>query len=556
MSSSAARSDVILLLRDPEFRAYTPLSEELSVTLAEGAIRADQRSAVCSSPMLSCACGSGGGGCAVPSKLVSQKPLAVLSSETIVETRGAGAVTIVAASAVMPGSPASGGSLVRLSVLTKMSNCPTDEATEFDPTTNPLRLVFGGFNKQANGALVGNTALILGLCLLTLLVVCVYRCLHKPDVPDVEKGDVQKGSPETSASWMNTLARCKVGRLLLPACFLFGGEVAAGMSVLLYSDGAVKAAAVFALGLALGLPILTAFIVRRSTTHAVVKVREVHLEETSVCTRALSWLGWGTHEWIPNEDSSDFWEVNRLFFDGYKQHTRWWLLLEQVATAILAAMSSWEPTTKMQCWGRIITALVVLCILFIMLVALRPYLAPYETGMDSTVIAAEIVLLVFVMLTMTSDDPGEHWAGPWTGVLAQVVMWLIFAKFIIDMIVYVIDERDEWKEDGREGKPGFLPFLLCCGCPCKGTHVESSPEQTAKSNGPVYSSAGSEAGSSRREPFAGCENHRASPLKTPATCTPARRAIATPPPQATGSRALVNPIDALPHEPCVDHYVV
>ena len=442
-----------------------------------------------------CSCDDGDGtipppGCTASITISGEPPLEDLTTPEVLATRAGGAAAVVAVSAVLPASATTGGALVRLAILSKIALCPEpeDEDEEDDPTLNPLRLQLGKTNQDTNGAVVGGLIIVatfIVLCVIALLF--VRQCVSRNHVVSLNNDIVSRRTP------MALMARARFGWLVVPVSFLYGGAVASGFGSIMYSDTLYKVVGVVDVVLGVLVPVYT-LIALRKLPHKTVFVTQTEecftkyaLNESSSSTpsekpfplRTLHYLGWGAGaEWVAREDvvdSEHWYEVHRLLFDGYTQRARYFMVYEQCLTIGIAAISSWEPETKEACTVQGGVSITLLGILFLSLVGLRPYLAPYETLMDSLVAGVEAAMMVCVLVSLKVEDPAGHWSVEAVPTLAQICLILILSKFALDSTIFTIDEYSAWKE-GQQ-KHSFL-FHLFCGCLAK----KSAEETDSKGN--------------------------------------------------------------------------
>ena len=460
------------MLKDANFRAYSPLSEQLTVRLSKWAFLEEEREAICSISAL-CDCDTPMGGCTLQVTLKSQRPLETLGESVPETARAPAAATVLAASTLLPASANAGAGFVRLSVLTKIALCPNTEEDEIDPTLNPLGLRFGSKNREANGAVVGSEVLIGGLLVLCFFAVLVlYSCRR---ISDPDKVDHTFATlPSTLNAIPHAMAKARLGWIIVPVSFLYGGAVAAGFGAILYSEFLYQILGAVDVVLGVTVPVYCIFALRRITQNTTYVTEErksfeaevrgggVEADGRSCVRRAVSLMGWGCGtEWIPCDGKEDWFDLHHLLFDGYSRRCRFFAVFEQMLTILLAAVSAWEPETRTDCRTQGYAAVSLLGILFLSLVGLRPYLAPYETLMDSLVAGVEAAMMVCVLVSLKVEDPAGHWSVEAVPTLQQAALILILSKFALDMTIFVIDEYQTWLESRRT-----LPFILhlFCGC--------------------------------------------------------------------------------------------
>ena len=416
--------------------------------------------------------------------IVQSQPNELPNQEDFVarkETATAAVAGVVGASALLGAgamSPTTGGSLARLSVLTQL--CPTDGPTKLDRTLNPLGLEVGDDPdlRQVNGAIVGSIAIQGTLLLICLMAIGVMWCrLRKNrtagravatvahDVDDAtalsKPSLVVINSKVTKRDATFLFARARFGWILLPATFLYGGASLSCASAIMYSTPFYKFLGICDLLVFLiGIPTYAFWVAKRCVNHANV----LAVEEPGGFFRRFFW---GTQEWVGGgtRHSTAWCELNHLFFDGYKRHTRYFMVCELAATFALGAVGAWSPKTNDLCWMKAALIESVLCIFALLLLVLRPYLTLFENILETLIVLSEVVMMGFIIHAMGTDVPTEDDSSIYAGYVAVCVVYLITGKALSDLLIFFIDEWNVWRggEGATKGPCGYIQHMLCCG---------------------------------------------------------------------------------------------
>eukprot|EP01064_Diplonema_japonicum_P011061 TRINITY_DN1833_c4_g1_i1.p1 TRINITY_DN1833_c4_g1~~TRINITY_DN1833_c4_g1_i1.p1 ORF type:complete len:1343 (+),score=266.81 TRINITY_DN1833_c4_g1_i1:30-4031(+) len=464
ITQSLNRSDTLMLsVADKEFRAYAPLSEALTMRLSKDMFDDEVWQELCSMPArvsqgLVCSCEDGS--CVANYTLKSQPPSLPNEKELeVMSVTGTGA--ILAVSAVLPVSATAGGAMMRMSLLTKGMYCPSDGPTKMDRLVNPLQLKFGDdpLVEEVNGAVVGS---IISQCV--LLGIGGLGMLYMYHKVKREKGELMMGvQPQMRRMERDGLtatyigARSHFGWLLIPFVFVYGGAVMCCSAALLYSSMGFKVLgganlAVFGIGL----PAYALWVARTARGHA-------YVQSTGQARSKFKWFFWGTEEWAVLAGFLDesWQELHKLVYDGYKGFLRAFLFKELAFTCLLAMIEAFEPSTPQQCTVKGVVVCCLLGTFLLALLLLRPYLAPYESVFEASIVMVELAMSILVVMALRQDRPTEHLTALWAGNLGILALNMIVVKFLLDLAIFLYDEREVWMGKGAKG--AFLTHLLCCG---------------------------------------------------------------------------------------------
>eukprot|EP01064_Diplonema_japonicum_P010106 TRINITY_DN17461_c0_g1_i1.p1 TRINITY_DN17461_c0_g1~~TRINITY_DN17461_c0_g1_i1.p1 ORF type:complete len:1308 (+),score=167.87 TRINITY_DN17461_c0_g1_i1:42-3965(+) len=464
---------LVLTIKDKTFRAYAPLSEMLKVFVAAELFDEGTWQKLCSNPEktsseIICSCANGmslpmagvGAGCVANYKLQSQTP-DFPNKEEIETISLVGTTAVLGVSAIIPVSPTAGGSMMRVALLTQGMYCPSDGPTKLDRLVNPLQLKLGDDpdQEEVNGAVLGGIilqALCLAIGLLCTFIVYLKAKEEARDFNDINVAKVRK--MERDGLKLTYLgARAHFGWLLIPAAFLYGGVAMSCSAALLYSTAGYKvlggANLIF---LGLGLPVYAFWVAHTAEGHT--SVEKVTVEQSW-----MRWFFWGKKRWTVHDGFLDesWQELHRLVYDGYARHAKEFLFKELIFTAALGMLEAYEPETYNQCRVKGIIVCCLLLLFLLVLVISRPYIAPYENAFETVIVTVELVMACFIVVAIGMNHPTDHWSALWAGNLSIVSMNLILLKFVIDLVIFLYDERKVWIYKGLKGS--FVAHLLCCG---------------------------------------------------------------------------------------------
>eukprot|EP01063_Lacrimia_lanifica_P036730 TRINITY_DN736_c3_g2_i1.p1 TRINITY_DN736_c3_g2~~TRINITY_DN736_c3_g2_i1.p1 ORF type:complete len:1958 (+),score=249.35 TRINITY_DN736_c3_g2_i1:76-5949(+) len=376
-----------------------------------------------------------------------------LEQQTAVTTYALGTV-----SAFVPVST-TGPSAGLLALSTQAMLCPgtEDEREELDLTLNPLGLSLGsGSYPDSNGAVVG------ALLILTILAaICSARavCVHR------SISDLQTGADAMSRRidrWF-FLMMARVGWLVMPLAFLYGGASVGSLMAIVYSSAEYKI---------LGLLLLFVFVLALPATimHVCRSCNDwcayVPIETSEPTRGWVKVLFWGRMEWCPHEGvrGARIWTgLHHLGFDAYTPRFKYFMAGQLIVLLFFSALSAWQAETLNQCWWRTAGMTALMTFLSLFLVACRPYIAPYENVLESAICLLETAMLGITLVAMGSPNPSKHWGADVANMLGFITVYVIVTKFILDLIVFIIDEYNDWAElqDGATSYWQFVQYFVC-----------------------------------------------------------------------------------------------
>ena len=505
-------------LEDAGYRLYSGRSDVLEVTVLIGMFSDGLEALICQrkdvSPELdtqkgaaadmACSCGS----CKLKASVTPQDPkfdagapAAVRSTSQVV--REAFKVVSLAAIVGMPVSPSSAAGVAKLSIITRM--CPESGTVKLDMTVNPLGLEMGDRTRmrEVNGALVGSIVIQAALLLCSVGIMTYMarrldffrveerrfeRCLvtegddeesHSTadDASDASRGGVEV-KQRLPSMWVRVMhqgatkddlvylcARARFGWIFIPATFLYPGATFSSMSALMYSTPLFQVIAVCDLLVFMfGMGAYATRVARHTKFHT-----EVEPIPEDPSRGFLSKFFWGYAEWVPKvgHGNGAWVELNHLLYDGYKRSMRYWLSYELFITFLIAAVGAWNPPSVALCEIKAWSLLAVLGIFFLSLLILRPYLGGYENVFETAIAGVDVAIAALVAIATKQDRPEDHWSTKVGAYLVMAVLWLIVTKALMDMTVFILDERAVWKIVQERLPPserrGFLLHLMCCG---------------------------------------------------------------------------------------------
>eukprot|EP01062_Namystynia_karyoxenos_P045928 TRINITY_DN34241_c0_g1_i3.p1 TRINITY_DN34241_c0_g1~~TRINITY_DN34241_c0_g1_i3.p1 ORF type:complete len:1427 (+),score=194.24 TRINITY_DN34241_c0_g1_i3:76-4281(+) len=353
------------------------------------------------------------------------------------------------------GGGSSATSLSRLALITSALDCPSDQNAPqpLDMAVNPLQLHFGtGPAQHAQGALVGNSIILSAVS----VCVCVGILIEYRSWSVRARMATLRGEPEPDGSLRSMFIRARVGWLVIPMSLVFGGvAIGSFMTIISGSPGFRVMATLSLLVVCGGFFFYSWRESRRATRLA--RYRIIPAEEAP---RGWRWVVWGDSEWVPRPSEPDTWKfmaLHALVFDGYRggglRHT---MVRELIYTFAVAGASSWRPRTPGECRIQA-SALAALAALWTAYMAgWRPYIAPYENVMDAFVAVCEAVMCAIQAAAAFGGK--ESWEVQASGTIGLATVYVIVAKTLLDLAVFIKDMYDLWVEHG--GQPGQLTYFL------------------------------------------------------------------------------------------------
>eukprot|EP01063_Lacrimia_lanifica_P011989 TRINITY_DN18637_c0_g1_i1.p1 TRINITY_DN18637_c0_g1~~TRINITY_DN18637_c0_g1_i1.p1 ORF type:complete len:713 (+),score=130.09 TRINITY_DN18637_c0_g1_i1:305-2140(+) len=347
--------------------------------------------------------------------------------------------------------------MANLAMISRAMLCPFSGPDKLDRTLNPLGLRLGddkftAYKGTVVGTLIINTVLWLVVFCSALFI--GWRIRRKYRRVQAQ-GDSAAPVPPLNKVYL--MSRARFGWLVVPFGFTYGGACVGCFCCLAYSSMLYKG---FALLVLLSFVVFCPVYIYMVTTAASVQC-EYH---SQLGHRRLRWFFWGNEEWAPVESDATkaAWaELNHLIFDGYLYRYRRFMLVEIAVMMALGALTAWQPTEHSGCYARAWTMLGVLVMNLLTLVLARPYIAPYEDLMESSIVLVEVAMMVATVSAMYSEEPHHHWGLLWLPHLARAAMAVTFMKFGADTIIFYIDEYETWKSRGGDGSAvAYIRYLL------------------------------------------------------------------------------------------------
>ena len=433
---------VVITLYHPEYVLVSPDTELVDVNLEPSLLKVANPEEYCRTA----------GACRQRANIVGASPH-IANQEALQEQQAVANAALFASSVVMPAAANTGAKMSVLAMVTRAMLCPGTGPDKLDRTLNPLGLKLGGGEfREYNGAVVG--ALIFNA---TLFLVCavaaafLFGKIKRRTTEDLHQdtcGKINKA---------NLLVRARFGWLLIPYVFLYGGSGVGAITAIISSELIFKLlGAVLFVSFVAGVPLYVFKTVRDLRD----KGKYVDFEgEQSLMKRVF----WGKSEWVENSPADEQWfQLHHLAFDGYIQKWRFFLFIELIFVLILSSLTALQPATKAACSIRAIVMTILLALFTLLLLATRPYVAPYENVGEITIYALETAMMVVTVVAMADDNPTVHWGSDAASVLAQVVMYFILLKFVVDSSVFVLDEYHYWRDIGGQGGMGSFALYWFC----------------------------------------------------------------------------------------------
>eukprot|EP01063_Lacrimia_lanifica_P038968 TRINITY_DN841_c0_g1_i5.p1 TRINITY_DN841_c0_g1~~TRINITY_DN841_c0_g1_i5.p1 ORF type:complete len:745 (+),score=271.06 TRINITY_DN841_c0_g1_i5:57-2237(+) len=348
--------------------------------------------------------------------------------------------------------------------------CPQtgDQIEKLDRTLNPLGLSYGsGDFADYNGAVVGA---------LLILTVMAFLCALRAACVQRSIAEVSLGNDRLTRQidrWF-VLMQARVGWLVMPLGFLYGGASIGSLTTLVYSHASFKMLGVVLLVcFVLALPGVVLRTARQSTQWCAYAPIDDPRGERGLVKRTF----WGTHEWAPREGvrGALTWSaLHHLCYDAYRPRYKYFMAGQLGVVFVLGALSAWQPATLDECWWRTAGMTGLLFMLGLFLVVCRPYIAPYENVLEALIVVLEAAMMGATLLAMGSPNPTKHWGAELAGTLGFATIWAILLKFVLDLGVFLIDEYGEWAEaqKGEATLCGFAKGLMSCSSSTRGYYQQ------------------------------------------------------------------------------------
>eukprot|EP01062_Namystynia_karyoxenos_P081305 TRINITY_DN8904_c0_g1_i2.p1 TRINITY_DN8904_c0_g1~~TRINITY_DN8904_c0_g1_i2.p1 ORF type:complete len:1670 (+),score=229.75 TRINITY_DN8904_c0_g1_i2:95-5104(+) len=367
-------------------------------------------------------------------------------------------------SAVAGGGSAA-GNLARLAMVQRVLSCPAPQGGDpqaLPMSINPLQMAFGHLGnpvRYARGTVVGDT-IILSIALLGIStglwlqrVRWQRRCEHAR----------KQGKHLPKHSLRTMLIQARVGWLLVPVSFIYGGVIVA--VIIMYTNGDTGGylllGSINLLIFTVGLLYYVATAAKRAPSYTT----WVSLPEEDR-PKGWRWAIWGSSEWQPNPEVRSTYKSlaqHHLVFDGYRGGIfRYTFTFELVYSLILATVAAWSPASLDECkvQGILLSIFPLLWTAYIG--GLRPYIAPYENALDSLIAASEGVMVCIATAGLFADP--DSWHDEATGVCGMIATWTVTVKSIMDLTIFMVDEYMLYDEHigGKADCINFTRWVVCC----------------------------------------------------------------------------------------------
>eukprot|EP01062_Namystynia_karyoxenos_P080960 TRINITY_DN8816_c0_g1_i5.p1 TRINITY_DN8816_c0_g1~~TRINITY_DN8816_c0_g1_i5.p1 ORF type:complete len:1193 (+),score=131.81 TRINITY_DN8816_c0_g1_i5:1694-5272(+) len=176
-----------------------------------------------------------------------------------------------------------------------------------------------------------------------------------------------------------------------------------------------------------------------------------------------------TREWVPrpgNPLAEHVAELHGMLFDGYHSGARHWLGFEIAVTIVLGTMAVWQPEDVVGCRVRAGVMAGAFVVFFLALVALRPYLAPYENWVEGALAFLEASVGVLTFAAMVDDGDEEHPAAVTAGNIGLTLIFGVVGKFCLDVFLFLYEKFAGWQQETDSGSMhrdgGCVGKLLRC----------------------------------------------------------------------------------------------
>eukprot|EP01062_Namystynia_karyoxenos_P082498 TRINITY_DN9307_c0_g1_i4.p1 TRINITY_DN9307_c0_g1~~TRINITY_DN9307_c0_g1_i4.p1 ORF type:complete len:2150 (+),score=377.44 TRINITY_DN9307_c0_g1_i4:82-6450(+) len=253
--------------------------------------------------------------------------------------------------------------------------------------------------------------------------------------------------------------------MLIPLIFLFGAVIVASGTIAVYDsdnpDWRTLAVIVF---VPLGVGLLLYSYLGARIAMAVTTCQEKS-DEPWPAGKPRTWLFQffaPTLEWAPDEGHpfAELWaELHGMCFDGYHARARYFLTFEVFLTLALGVLSVWQPPDADTCKIRAGLMFGVLCVLALAIIALRPYLAPYENLLEGFIALTETIIAGITLAAMLDDGDEDHPAAQAAASLSIFVILFVLLKFCLDTVLFLYEKAMAWHQDAAARGGGTLGML-------------------------------------------------------------------------------------------------
>ncbi|CUG92901.1 membrane-associated protein, putative [Bodo saltans] len=223
---------------------------------------------------------------------------------------------------------------LRSVALMRLAACDFDLSDQLDLASHPTRLGFGvESGRYLRGSVIGNAALILGICLGALLLT-LARMRIGP-----------RGRQQLSLRRAASLLSLP-GWLLVPFGLVMQPTLSSAVSLLKYSPGGAGDVALGIAGLVFCIAPLfycADVLLRRFRATSILAI-DVGIPMTrEPLWRAWRWLMWRKYAWVEAAAGAHFVERYEVLFDGYRPRRHWFGLVEMSVTVVCGVLTGLLP---------------------------------------------------------------------------------------------------------------------------------------------------------------------------------------------------------------------
>ena len=290
-----------------------------------------------------------------------------------------------------------------------MLNCPEVDYTR-GVMMNPTQITIGDdVHKHIRGSNVGNHVFLISIC-----IICAIVCLVRRE----------SGEPYSAS-----LGRAPISLVIVMLEYFWPAIVQHMFLLLFYGNVIDQVISIILITVWAG---LLGNLFRMSRV-AVVKCDLKRTRFTSTVDKFMK----PSHVWIekPGVNTGEV-EFLSQIFTGYKAVHCSYFFVSMSLLSVVSLISAWNPTTLVVCAGRAGILVAAPAVWFALLLKDRPFLRPFENVMELMLASLEVTftIIAFWGMANTKQDLVNI-----SELLANILLWMCVAKFLIDVIFAAYD---------------------------------------------------------------------------------------------------------------------
>jgi hypothetical protein len=123
---------------------------------------------------------------------------------------------------------------------------------------------------------------------------------------------------------------------------------------------------------------------------------------------------------------------NFMYFDLYRPYRVWFVCIEYGFTIAFGVIQGWQPNSVLGCKVIVVAMVTLFAILFLSIIALRPYVARFELIFAFVVTGLQLVSAGSTMFYVMDNSKPAIDIGGWT---ATSGMYLLSVKAVLDLVI-------------------------------------------------------------------------------------------------------------------------